>query len=195
MLLGAYGFAISTIAGAPLWLAVIVALVASILFALILGMPTLKLRGDYLAIVTIAAAEIVRMLGRSSGLADWTGGQAGLRGNDLKDTFAALSPLPDGRTTIGPFEYLNNGSNSWWVRLVGWGLVALALVFVWLLTRSPWGRLLKGIREDEDAVRSLGKNVYAIKMQALILGGVLGSLGGVSTCCPVPSSPTAWPGR
>ncbi|WP_419704941.1 branched-chain amino acid ABC transporter permease [Promicromonospora sp. NFX87] len=184
MLLGAYGFAISTIAGAPFWLALAVALVASILFALILGMPTLKLRGDYLAIVTIAAAEIVRMLGRSSGLAEWTGGQAGLRGNEFKDTFAALSPLPDGRTTIGPFEYLNNGSDSWWVRLVGWGLVALALVFVWLLTRSPWGRLLKGVREDEDAVRALGKNVYAIKMQALILGGVFGSLGGVLYVLP-----------
>jgi neutral amino acid transport system permease protein len=184
MLIGAYGFGISTIAGAPIWLALLVALAASILFALILGMPTLKLRGDYLAIVTIAAAEIVRMLGRSSGLAEWTGGQAGLRGNTFKDTFTALSPLPDGRTVIGPFEYLNNGSDSWWVRLVGWGLVALGLVVVWLLTRSPWGRLLKGVREDEDAVRALGKNVYAVKMQALILGGVFGSLGGVLYVLP-----------
>ena len=54
MLLGAYGFAISTIAGAPFWLAFLVAVVAAILFALILGIPTLKLRGDYLAIVTMA---------------------------------------------------------------------------------------------------------------------------------------------
>ena len=44
--------------------------------------------------------------------------------------------------------------------------------------RSPWGRVLKGIREDEDAVRSLGKNVYSYKMQALVLGGVIGALGG-----------------
>ena len=44
--------------------------------------------------------------------------------------------------------------------------------------RSPWGRVLKAIREDEDAVRSLGKNVYAYKMQSLIIGGVLGCLGG-----------------
>ncbi len=44
--------------------------------------------------------------------------------------------------------------------------------------RSPWGRVLKSIREDEDAVRSLGKNVYFYKMQALILGGVIGAVGG-----------------
>ena len=41
--------------------------------------------------------------------------------------------------------------------------------------RSPWGRVLKAIREDEDAVRSLGKNVYAYKMQSLVLGGVIGA--------------------
>ena len=50
---------------------------------------------------------------------------------------------------------------------------------VWLLMRSPWGRVLKGIREDEDAVRSLGKNVYAYKMQSLIIGGVFGALAGI----------------
>ena len=45
--------------------------------------------------------------------------------------------------------------------------------------RSPWGRVVKGIREDEDAVRSLGKNVFTYKMQALIIGGVLGAMGGL----------------
>ena len=45
--------------------------------------------------------------------------------------------------------------------------------------RSPWGRVVKAIREDEDAVRALGKNVYAYKMQALVLGGVIGALGGM----------------
>ncbi len=64
------------------------------------------------------------------------------------------------------------------VLIVGWALVALAVLLSWLLVRSPWGRVLKGIREDEDAVRSLGKNVYMYKMQALVIGGVLGCLGG-----------------
>ena len=49
---------------------------------------------------------------------------------------------------------------------------------VWLLMRAPWGRVLKSIREDEDAVRSLGKNVYAYKMQSLIIGGMFGALAG-----------------
>jgi branched-chain amino acid transport system permease protein len=56
--------------------------------------------------------------------------------------------------------------------------VILASLLVFLLMRSPWGRVLKAIREDEDAVRSLGKNVIGYKMQSLILGGVFGALGG-----------------
>ena len=62
-------------------------------------------------------------------------------------------------------------------RLDRWSRCACLLA--WLLVRSPWGRVLKAIREDEDAVRSLGKNVYAYKMQALVLGGVIGALGGM----------------
>ena len=184
MLLGAYGFAIATIQGAPLWQAVLIAVAAGAAFALVLGIPTLKLRGDYLAIVTISAAEIVRMIGRSTVLDDWTGGSSGLTGNSFKATFQALSPLPDGTTTIGPWTYANNGSDSWWLRIVAWSLVGLAILVVWLLARSPWGRVLKGIREDEDAVRALGKNVYGYKMQALILGGIFGALGGVLFVLP-----------
>ncbi len=63
--------------------------------------------------------------------------------------------------------------------LVGWALVLLAVLLVYLLMRSPWGRVLKAIREDEDAVRALGKNVYSYKMQSLILGGVIGAVGGM----------------
>src|SRR6187397_1241540 len=78
MLLGAYGFAIATIAGWPLWAAVLIAIAAATIFALILGIPTLKLRGDYLAIVTIAAAEILRLIARSTSMTRITGGNAGL---------------------------------------------------------------------------------------------------------------------
>jgi neutral amino acid transport system permease protein len=184
MLLGAYGFAISTIAGFPVWAALLVAVACSTLFALILGIPTLKLRGDYLAIVTIAAAEIIRIIGRSTALTPLTGASSGLRGDSYKATFQALSPFPDGMTTIGPFTYSNNASNSWWIRIVAWTIVLLACLLIWRLMRSPWGRVLKGIREDEDAVRSLGKNVYAYKMQALILGGVLGSIAGIIYVLP-----------
>ncbi|PZR52917.1 branched-chain amino acid ABC transporter permease [Xylanimonas oleitrophica] len=184
MLLGAYGFGIATIAGAPFLVALLVAIAAGTVFALLLGIPTLKLRGDYLAIVTISAAEIIRWLGRSTVFQEWTGGASGLLGNSFKHTFHELSFLPDGRTAVGPLEYINTGSDSWWTRLFAWGLVLLALLFVWLLTRSPWGRVLKGIREDEDAVRALGKNVFAYKLQALVIGGALGSLAGVLYVLP-----------
>lgn len=179
MLLGAYGFAISTIAGVPLLGAFAIAIACAVIFALLLGIPTLKLRGDYLAIVTIAAAEIIRIVGRSTSLSDVTGGSNGLLGNSFKESFSAASLFPDGRFTIGPFTYSMNDSNSWWLRIVGWALVAVACLVVYLLIRSPWGRVLKGIREDELAVRSLGKNVYGYKMQALVLGGVFGALGGI----------------
>ncbi len=179
MLLGAYGFAIATIQGAPLWVAFLVAVAVAVVFALLLGLPTLKLRGDYLAIVTIAAAEIVRMVGRSTALTDVTGGSEGLTGNAFKHTFQDASPFPDERWTLGPLTLATNASNSWWLRIVGWTLVLLACLLVWRLVRSPWGRVLKGIREDEEAVRALGKNVYGYKLQALVLGGALGALGGV----------------
>ncbi|EYR63290.1 branched-chain amino acid ABC transporter permease [Actinotalea ferrariae CF5-4] len=184
MLLGAYGFAVSTIAGFPIWAALLVAVACSTVFALVLGIPTLKLRGDYLAIVTIAAAEIVRIVGRSTALTDVTGASSGLRGDSYKETFHSLSPFGDGSSTIGPFTYSNSFSNSWWLRVVAWVVVALACLLVWRLMRSPWGRVLKGIREDEDAVRSLGKNVYAYKMQALVLGGVIGSIAGILYVLP-----------
>lgn len=179
MLLGAYGFAISTIEGAPLWLAFAIAIGASVIFALILGVPTLKLRGDYLAIVTIAAAEIVRFIGRSVSLNQITGGSQGLLGNSYKHTFQDASPFEDQLVAVGPISLPMNQSNSWWLRIVGWSLIAFACLLVFLWLRSPWGRVLKGIREDETAVRAMGKNVYLYKMQALIIGGVFGSLGGI----------------
>ncbi len=63
--------------------------------------------------------------------------------------------------------------------VLGWSLVAVVSLLVWALMRSPWGRVLKSIREDEDAARALGKNVVAFKMQSLILGGLIGSIGGL----------------
>lgn len=179
MALGAYGFSISIWKGLPLPLAVVIGLAAAVVFALILGMPTLKLRGDYLAIVTISAAEIIRFTGRLSTLTDFTGAAQGIPGKEYRDPFTALSFFGSGSTAFGPWDYPNTGVNGWWVRFVAWALVALCALAVYLLARSPWGRTLRGIREDEDAIRSLGKNVFAIKMQSLIIGGMLGALGGI----------------
>lgn len=184
MLLGAYGFAIALNEGASLPLAVLVGLGASAVFALLLGVPTLKLRGDYLAIVTISAAEIVRYTGRLSQLTEYTGGSQGLPGSRYRGDFVDLSFFGEGRTTIGPWSYQNTGVDGWWARAVSWAVVLLVVIVVALLVRSPWGRLLRGIREDEDAIRSLGKNVYAVKMQALVIGGGLGALGGMLYVLP-----------
>ena len=68
-------------------------------------------------------------------------------------------------------------SDTLWLLLFSWPLVGLVCLWTWALMRSPWGRVIKGIREDEDAVRSLGKNTYWYKMQSLILGGVFGAHG------------------
>jgi neutral amino acid transport system permease protein len=180
MAVGAYAFAISTLEmGAPVWLSILIAIVASVAFAFILGIPTLRLRADYLAIVTIAAAEIVRYVVTTVGLTEITGGSQGLNGYNRG--FQDLNPIPDGTFGFGPWTY---SADEWWVRVFGWGLVAIATLLVWLLMRSPWGRVVKGIREDEDAVRALGKNVYSYKMQALVLGGVLGGLAGIVFILP-----------
>jgi branched-chain amino acid transport system permease protein len=179
MLLGAYGVAITIEFGGPLWLGVLIAVAASVLFALVLGLPTLKLRGDYLAIVTIAAAEIIRIVGGDQSLVNVTGAVAGIPGTKYQGAFTDLSPFPKtGVFTIGPYSYPLSAGNSWFLILVAWVVVIVVAVLMFLLVRSPWGRVIRGIREDEDAARSLGKNVQVYKMQSLIIGGVLGSLGG-----------------
>jgi len=190
MLMGAYGFGVSvSFFGLGFWPALLVAIVCALVFGVILGIPTLKLRGDYLAIVTIAAAEIVRMIFKMAMLQPVTGGPLGLHSTTYREPFSALSPLPEGSTTILGVTYPNTGGNDWWVRIVGWGLVALCLLLTWALMRSPWGRVLKGIREDEDAVRSLGKSSFAFKMQALLLGGVMGAFGGIIMTLPSSMQP------
>ena len=180
MALGAYGYAISTLSfGFPVWASVLVGVGASVIFALILGIPTLRLRADYLAIVTIAAAEILRLIFTTNTFDALTGSASGLQG--YKDGFAALNPIPPGTYGFGPFTY---NAYDWWIRIVGWTLVVVFALLTWLIMRSPWGRVIKGIREDEDAVRALGKNVYSYKMQSLILGGVYGTLAGMIFILP-----------
>ena len=173
MLVGAYGTAVTVNEGGPLWLGLLVGIGAAVVLGLLLGIPTLRLRTDYLAIVTIASAEILRYVTRSRALEPLTGGVFGIQ--KFADPFFALNPIPPGRYGFGTFNF---GHRQLWVMAVGWLLVALILLLLTVLLRSPWGRVLKAIREDEDAARSLGKNVFAYKIQSLVLGGVIGSLAG-----------------
>ena len=180
MAIGAYGFAVSVLNfGLSFWQAIAVSMILSVLFALILGIPTLRLRSDYLAIVTIASAEILRYVVSTTSLKDLTGGSSGLSG--FATEFYAINPFPTGNYLFWPFDLTEK---ELWVRVFGWSIVALATILVLLMMRSPWGRVVKGIREDEDAVRSLGKNVYAYKMQSLIVGGALGTLAGIVFVLP-----------
>ncbi|WP_426998596.1 branched-chain amino acid ABC transporter permease [Pseudarthrobacter sp. N5] len=176
MAVGAYGFAVSTLTfHVPFFVALLISVACSAVFALLLGIPTLRLRADYLAIVTIAAAEIVRYIVTTNQLTAVTGSANGLAA--FEGGFYSMNPFPEG-------SYMGMNNRDFFIRIAGWGLVAVCCVLVWLLMRSPWGRVLKGIREDENAVRSLGKNVYSYKMQALIIGGVLGALAGMIFTLP-----------
>ena len=180
MALGAYGYAISILSfGLPWFVGIIVGMAASVIFALILGIPTLRLRADYLAIVTIAAAEIVRYLFTTQAFDEYTNSADGLGG--YGSGFREANPFPPGDYGFGPFQFTEN---QLWVRVFGVFLLSIAVLIVFLIMRSPWGRVLKGIREDEDAVRALGKNVFAYKMQALVIGCVFGGLGGVVFALP-----------
>ncbi len=186
MAVGGYAFAITAVTfNQPLWVCVVAAVVGSVLLALLLGIPTLRLRADYLSIVTIGTAEIVRLIVRSPELGPWTGGSTGI--NRSGDNFYALNPLPEDFTIkLGTIVY---NSDAVWIRLVAWVVVALAALLVWQLMRSPWGRVVKGVRENEDAVRALGKNVFAYKMQVLVIGGVLAGVGTIFAIMPTSLQP------
>ncbi len=174
LMAGAYGTAITVDQGGPLWLGLLVGVAAAVALGLLFGLPTLRLRADYLAIVTIAAAEVLRIVIRGPGEDSLTRGVFGIQrfGNGFFD----LNPFPDGEYGVGRISFTERGM---WVLTVGWTLVAVFAALVVLLTRSPWGRVLRAIREDEDAARSLGKNVFAFKLQSLVIGGVIGALSGM----------------
>ncbi|GGF30187.1 branched-chain amino acid ABC transporter permease [Williamsia phyllosphaerae] len=175
-LLGGYGVGIMTVKyDLPLWAGAIIGILAAGLLAVVLGLPTLRLRADYLAIVTIAASEILRLIFRSTSTDSVTGSTNGLFG--YADGFFSLSPF-DNRKQYSFLGVKFQGTDLWSM-VIGWSLVALLCLMVFLLVRSPWGRVLKAVREDEDAARSVGKNAYFYKMQALVIGGCIGGLAGV----------------
>ena len=186
MAVGGYAFAVAAVAfHAPFWACVVSAVIGATILALLLGIPTLRLRADYLSIVTIGVAEIVRLIVRSPETEQWTGGSTGINRSGVG--FFALNPLPEDLSwTMGTIRY---NSDALWIRLVAWVVVALAALFIWQLMRSPWGRVVTGIRENEDAVRALGKNVFSYKMQVLVIGGVLAGVGTIFAIMPTSLQP------
>jgi branched-chain amino acid transport system permease protein len=182
MAVGAYTMAILVVkAGWPLWGASLAAIAVAMAFGLLLGLPTLRLRADYLAITTIAFAEIVRYVAiNEQGL---TGGPVG--------TIALAGP---GEAASYNREWLDfqgavqdnlervlgdDATRDVTMLILVWAVALVLLVVVEAAVRTPWGRVLKSIREDEDAAAALGKNVFAYKLQALAIGAALAAIAGL----------------
>jgi len=156
--IGAYttGILIKTL-GWSFWLTLPVSALVSVIFAVLIGAPTLKLRSDYLAIVTLGFAEIVRTTVRNL---DITGSASGLN---------AITG-----TNIFGFR-LYQISHWYYVFLV---LVVLFIIISNRIKNSRFGRALAYIREDEDAAQAMGVNTTRYKLYAYIVGAVLGGITG-----------------
>ena len=178
--LAAYGLAILVAKyGWSLWLAMPVAIVIAVVGTAVLGLSAIRLRGDYFAIVTIAFSEIVRYL--AIGMQDLTGGSQGTIAipgpaqGTYTDTWDALIINVQGR--LGFLGDLNTRDTA--MCLIVWLVAIIVLAITYYLTGSPWGRALKAVREDEPLARALGKPVFALKMQALLIGAALAAVAGI----------------
>jgi len=158
-----------------MWLATPLAIGAAALAGVLVGLPTLRLRGDYFAIVTIAFSEIVRWVATNEdGLTGGAQGTINLGGPGAATQYNGQWERFQG--WVG--TRLHIGDRDVVMLLIVW---SITLVLLWLtarLARTPWGRVLRAIREDEDATSSLGKDVFGYRIQALAVGAALAGLAG-----------------
>ncbi|MGO4446136.1 branched-chain amino acid ABC transporter permease [Mycobacterium sp. 2YAF39] len=156
------------------WLACVpLAMAITALSGLILGTPTLRLRGDYLAIVTLGFGEIIRLL--ADNLADVTNGPRGL--NEVAYPRVGQSErLPEGVFSSGN-SMGDSNYGTWWFWL-GIVMIVIILLFVGNLERSRVGRAWVAIREDEDAAEVMGVNTFKFKLWAFVIGAAIGGLSG-----------------
>ena len=138
----------------------IVALLAAGLGVLI-GAPVLRLRGDYLAIVTLGLGEIVSILTTSNWLQPIIGGAQGMRGVT--------------KAQIGILNFQDNPQHFYYL---GLAFVLLALFVSWRLSASRIGRAWNAMREDEQVADAMGINTTRFKLLAFAMGGAIGSVGG-----------------
>lgn len=171
MAVGSYAMGILVVkTEVSFWLALLLGIPVAIAAALVVGLPSLRLRADYFAISTLAFSEIVRIVADNwDGL---TGGNLGLFG--YGDTWTEASARIDGwleSIGIAPRFLLP-------LFLVNLAILLVLTVLVALMVRSPWGRVLRAIREDEDAARALGKNTFVYKLQSLSISASLAAVAG-----------------
>jgi ABC-type branched-subunit amino acid transport system permease subunit len=174
--IGAYTMAILVVKeDLNMWVAAGCGIVLAMLAGVLLGLPTLRLRADYFAITTIAFSEILRYVATNEDRL--TGGSQGTI--NLAGIGRTAQYDSAWQSFLSKVEGSLNVSDDVATLILVWSVAALAVGAVWIAMRTPWGRVLKGIREDEDAVASLGKNVFAYKLQALAIGAALGAVAGL----------------
>ena len=173
--IGAYTMAVLTsqadlgIAGMSFWTALPFSVLAAVLAGVILGVPVLKMRGDYLAIVTMGFGEIIRILALSDALAPFIGGAQGI----LK--------IPN--VSIGSMA-LVKPEQLYYVILVG---CLLAFFVSWRLRDSRLGRQWRALREDEDVAEAMGINLVKTKLLAFAIGAAFSGLSGAIFSCKLNS--------
>jgi len=181
MALAAYTMALLVIrAHVPLAWAGLAGIAAAVALGFLLGVPSLRLRADYLAIATVAGSEMIRYLSMNLSFTGGPVGSVGMLGpTELAKYTTSWDPFIEGITGTLRSLLGDLASNDFSMLCLAWAVLLLFLLLLRRLEKSPWGRVMKSIREDEEAAASLGKNVYAFKLQALVLGGILGGLAGI----------------
>jgi branched-chain amino acid transport system permease protein len=147
-------FTLPWIAALPL--SVIMAMIAGV----ILGTPTLRLRGDYLAIVTLGFGEIIRITANNS---DWLGGPRGI---------SKIARPP----SFGPLEFGVLNAKPYWY--LGFTVILIVIFVLTRLENSRVGRAWAAVREDEDAAELMGVDTFKFKLWAFAIGAAIGGIAG-----------------
>ncbi len=170
-LIGAYASAILIERhDAGLVVGTLAAMAIAAVAAVIVSIPALRLRGDFLAISVLAFGEILRNVAINE--RELTNGSAGIDSLEFRVTFVRelRRTLREDGIEIDRVAPL---------LILTWIIVVVVALASWLLLRTPWGRVLRAVREDDAAVRALGKNAFAYKAQAMAIGAAWGALAGV----------------
>jgi branched-chain amino acid transport system permease protein len=176
---GAYSYALLAVNfGLGFWTCLPLAGILAAFWGVLLGFPVLRLRGDYLAIVTLAFGEIIRIV-----LINWvslTNGPNGITGIPRPTLFGLAFSMEGGEGTFAGFFNMEPATIQRVIFLY-YVILGLALLTNWFtlrLRRTPLGRAWEALREDETACRSLGINVTNTKLTAFAIGAMFGGFAG-----------------